>query len=174
MNLLSYFGSETPTKQNPAHESMYKDKPFVSEATISQAIQNGNLSISAQQTTGLSQAILKPLYFGGQEVPPDYVFIARRYVFAMVNPKPVTDGHILICPTRQVKSMQELTELETLELFACAKEVVNKFEDNFRVKNFMFLIQDGSYAGKKESGVYLQLIPREDQKAEINKQFTDA
>ena len=122
----------------------------------------------------MSQAILKPLYFGGQEVPADYVFIARRYVFAMVNPKPVTDGHVLICPTRQVKSMQELTELETLELFACAKEVVVKFEDFFKVKNFMFLIQDGTYAGKKESGVYLQLIPREDQKQEIQNQFSSA
>ena len=80
----------------------------------------------------------------------------------MVNPKPVTDGHVLICPTRQVTSMKDLTELETLELFACAKEVTAKFEDNFRVKNFMFLIQDGSSSGKKEQGVYLQIIPREE------------
>ena len=92
----------------------------------------------------------------------------------MVNPKPVTDGHILICPTRQVSSITELTELETLELFACAKEVATKFEDIFKVKNMMFLIQDGSSAGKKENGVYLQLIPREDQKQEIQNQFSAA
>ena len=74
----------------------------------------------------------------------------------MVNSKPVTDGHVLICPTRQVKSMKDLTELETLELFACARECAAKFEDNFRVKNFMFLIQDGAASGKKEeTGVYL-------------------
>ena len=104
----------------------------------------------------MNQAILKPLFFGGQQVQQEHVFIARRYVFAMVNSKPVTDGHVLICPTRQVKSMKDLTELETLELFACARECAVKFEDNFRVKNFMFLIQDGASSGKKEeTGVYL-------------------
>ena len=52
--------------------------------------------------------------------------------------------------------MKDLTELETLELFACARECAAKFEDNFRVKNFMFLIQDGAASGKKEeTGVYL-------------------
>ena len=80
----------------------------------------------------------------------------------MINPKPVTDGHVLIVPTRQVNTLQELTELEILELWASAKEVASKFEDAFKVRNFMFLIQDGQSAGRKESGVYLQVIPRED------------
>ena len=109
----------------------------------------------------------KPLYFAGQEILPKYVFIARRYCFAMVNPKPVTDGHVLVCPVRQVTAFHQLTELETLEMFATAKEIVSKFEDNFRVKNFMFLIQDGQSAGFKQNGVYLQIIPREEQKHEI-------
>ena len=65
----------------------------------------------------------------------------------MVNPKPVTDGHVLVCPVRQVTSFKQLTELETLEMFATAKEIATKFEDNFRVKNFMFLIQDGQSSG---------------------------
>ena len=77
------------------------------------------------------------------------MFIARRYVFAMVNPRPVTDGHIIVCPVRQVTSFSALTQLETLEMFATAKEIVSKFEDSFRVKNFMFLIQDGQSAGAK-------------------------
>ena len=44
MNLLSYFGSEAAPSDNPKHESMYKNKTFVSEATISQAINNGSSS----------------------------------------------------------------------------------------------------------------------------------
>ena len=92
----------------------------------------------------------------------------------MVNPKPVTDGHVLVCPVRQVTAFKQLTELETLEMFATAKEIVTKFEDNFRVKNFMFLIQDGQSSGTKQNGVYLQLIPREEQKHEIQNQFSDA
>ena len=111
---------------------------------------------------GLHNAVVKPLFFDGHEVDSQYVFIARRYVFAMVNPKPVTDGHILICPIRQVQSMSDLSELEILELWACAKEVAANFEVAFKVKNFMFLINDGPSSGNKETGVFLQIIPRED------------
>ena len=67
-----------------------------------------------------------PLYFGNKEVS-NQVFLRRRYVFAMVNERPVTKYHILICPVRQVRSMRELTELEYLELFTCAREIAAKF-----------------------------------------------
>ena len=67
-----------------------------------------------------------PLYFGGKEVS-NRVFLRRRYVFAMVNDKPVVDGHVLICPVRQVSSMRDLTELEYLELYTCARMIANKF-----------------------------------------------
>ena len=51
--------------------------------------------------------------------------------------------------------MSELSELEVLELWACAKEVAANFEVAFKVKNFMFLINDGAASGKKENGVFL-------------------
>ena len=59
------------------------------------------LKVYKQQTSLINaKSVDKPLYFGGQEVSNEYVFIMRRYCFAMVNPKPVTDGHVLVCPTR--------------------------------------------------------------------------
>ena len=67
-----------------------------------------------------------PLYFAGKDVSYKH-FLRRRYVFAMVNDRPVVDGHVLICPVRQVRSMRDLTELEYLEMFACAREVAKKF-----------------------------------------------
>ena len=68
-----------------------------------------------------------PLFFNGKEVS-ERVFLRRRYVFAMVNDRPVVDGHVLICPVRQVRTMRDLTELEYLELFTCAREVAAKFQ----------------------------------------------
>ena len=65
----------------------------------------------------------------------------------MVNIKPVTPGHILVVPTRVVSHFRDMTELETLELFVCAKEISKKFEDVFKVRSFMFVIQDGDSAG---------------------------
>ena len=82
--------------------------------------------------------------YQGELVPPEYVFITRRYVFAMVCPQAVTDGHVLICPMRfNLTSLSQLTELETLEIFVCAKEICRVFEDVFKVRNFMILLQDG-------------------------------
>ena len=62
----------------------------------------------------------------------------------MVSPKPVTDGHVLVCPMRSsAKNLEDLSELEVLEMFVCAKEIARKFEDTFKVKSFMILLQDG-------------------------------
>jgi len=112
----------------------------------------------------------RTLIFGGQVVSMANVFISRRYVYAMVNPKPVTTGHVLICPTRQVRRFKDLTELEVLELFICAKEVVQKFESQYQSRNFMILIQDGKYACSsphEKADVHLQIIPRDEQNTDI-------
>ena len=58
----------------------------------------------------------------------------------MVNIKPINAGHVIVCPTRVVLHLRELTELETLELFTCAKEIAKKFEDIFKVRSFNFII----------------------------------
>ena len=44
--------------------------------------------------------------FGAQQISGKYVFLSRRFVYAMVAPKPVTDGHVFICPTRSVKHLK--------------------------------------------------------------------
>jgi bis(5'-adenosyl)-triphosphatase len=78
--------------------------------------------------------------FGDSLIQPEQVFISRKHIYAMVYVKAIVPGHVLVCPTRQVQHFRDLTELETLELFVCAKEIVNKFKDLFKVKSFNFLI----------------------------------
>jgi len=78
--------------------------------------------------------------FGDKIIPSQQVFIVRRHVYAMVNVKPITPGHVLVCPTRAVTHFRDLTELETLELFVCAKEISKKFEDIFKVRSFSFVM----------------------------------
>ena len=80
----------------------------------------------------------------------------------MVNIRPITPGHVLVCPTREVSHFRDLTELETLELFVCAKEISKKFEDIFKVKSFSFVIQDGENAGQLDMQVHMHIIPRDD------------
>ena len=101
--------------------------------------------------------------YNRQPIQPEHVFIERRYVFGMVHHKPVTDGHVLICPMRQnVYSIAELTELEVLEMFVCAREVVKVFDEVFKVKNFMILVNEG------EMPLAIQVLPREDSMTSTN------
>lgn len=60
---------------------------------------------------------------------------------------------------RKVYSLSQLTELETLEMFVCAREVVRVFDDLYNVKNFMILIDE-----KQENNATfcIQVLPRED------------
>lgn len=54
----------------------------------------------------------------------------------MVYHKPITDGHVLVCPRRKgVERLSDLTELETLELFVCAQEVAKFFSEEFKLEN---------------------------------------
>ena len=101
----------------------------------------------------------------------------------MVTPKPVTVGHVIICPTRHVSNFKDLNELEVLELFFTAQEVAKKFEDQFRIRNYMYLIQDGTASGQmkltegedaRQSCFCLQLIPLDDEKSNLSKQFSQA
>jgi bis(5'-adenosyl)-triphosphatase len=58
----------------------------------------------------------------------------------MVNLRALTPGHVMVCPNRVVQHFRDLTELETLELFVCAKEIAKKFEDVFKIKSFSFIM----------------------------------
>eukprot|EP00347_Sterkiella_histriomuscorum_P000153 403376969 len=105
--------------------------------------------------------------FGDQLIPPEQVFISRKHIYAMVYVKAIVPGHVLVCPIRQVQHFRDLTELETLELFVCAKEIANKFKDFFKVKSFNFLIQDGDQSGQQTKHVHLHIIPREDTQSSV-------
>ncbi len=67
--------------------------------------------------------------FGDLNIHHTQVFLSRKHVYAMVNKKPATPQHVLVVPTRPVKRLHDLTELETLELFTCTREIIKRFEE---------------------------------------------
>ena len=100
--------------------------------------------------------------FGDKVIPSQQVFIARRHVYAMVNVSPLVPGHVTVVPTRVVQHFKDLTELETLELFMCSKEIAKKFQDTFNVRSFSFILQDGDNAGSQVKHVHMHIMPRDD------------
>ena len=49
-----------------------------------------------------------------------------------------------------------------LELFVCAREIATKFEDVFKVKNFMILVLEGKSSHSRFDTVCLQVLPMEE------------
>ena len=74
-----------------------------------------------------------------------------------MSPRGTTSWHTIVSPTRfGVAKFTELTELETIELWVTAKQVMQKIEERHRVRSFQVLIQEGP----NESAVMMHLIPR--------------
>ena len=65
----------------------------------------------------------REIVFGNHIIPQTQVFLIRKNSFAMVNHKPFTPGHVLVCTKRKVAKFQDLTEIETVDLFMTAREV---------------------------------------------------
>ena len=63
--------------------------------------------------------------------------------------------------------MRDLTELEYLELFTCAREIAAKFQQAYPVQSFMFVMHDGELAGDETlGGLCLQAIPSNSSKGD--------
>lgn len=63
--------------------------------------------------------------------------------------------------------MKDLTELETLEIFTCAQELIQKLEDGFKFRSFSLVIQDGLAAGSYYDHVHLHIVPREEASGDL-------
>lgn len=103
---------------------------------------------------------LSDLKFAGFTIPVNHVFYSTSHSFAFVNLKPVTDGHVLICPKRVVQHLTDLTDSETADLFIVAKKVQLVLEKHHGVKAFTICVQDGKEAGQTVPHVHVHILAR--------------
>ena len=71
--------------------------------------------------------------FGTIDIPAYEIFLLRKNVVGLVNIKPITPGHVLVCPRRNVARLQDLTEIETVDLWLSVTEVHKVIEDLLKV-----------------------------------------
>lgn len=110
----------------------------------------------AQQNAG--QKLTSEIMFGPHLIAPSQVFILRKNVFAIVNHKPYMPGHVLVCSRRVVPKIQDLTEIETLDFFITAQEIVRKMETIYKVSCQM-VIQNGIDAGQTVKHAHMHIVP---------------
>ncbi|KOS17705.1 Bis(5'-nucleosyl)-tetraphosphatase [Escovopsis weberi] len=105
------------------------------------------------------------IQFGPFEVT-DQVFFTTPHSFALVNLKPLTPGHVLVCPLRPHPRLTDLSGDETADLFATVQVAQRLLaRAYFRSAepcggSFTVAVQDGKEAGQTVPHVHVHVIPR--------------
>ncbi|KAI5309946.1 hypothetical protein KEM55_002068, partial [Ascosphaera atra] len=88
------------------------------------------------------------------------VFYITRLSYALVNLKPLTPGHVLVCPIRVVPRFADLTTDETADLFLAVRRVSRMISRVYEASSLNIAIQDGVDAGQSVPHVHTHIIPR--------------
>jgi bis(5'-adenosyl)-triphosphatase len=107
----------------------------------------------------MTQKIGGDAVFGDSVIPATQIFLIRKNVFALVHPRPVTLGHVLVCSRRETAKLQDLTEIESLDLLMTAQEVSRRLQLIYKTQ-YEVIIENGKDAGQAVPHVHLHLMPK--------------
>jgi bis(5'-adenosyl)-triphosphatase len=102
---------------------------------------------------------MKIYKFANYEIMESTVFYKSKYSFGFVNLRPITKGHILLCPYRVVKKYNELTEQECIDLWYSARVLGDNLKAFYKTDSIDYTIQDGKDAGQTVEHVHIHIIP---------------
>ncbi|RLN44195.1 hypothetical protein BBJ29_003233 [Phytophthora kernoviae] len=106
--------------------------------------------------------------FGPFRVLTSQVFYETTLSFALVNLKPIVQGHVLVVPKRPVARFEMLDTDEVSDLWTAAQCVGKQVESHYGASSLTFAIQDGKDAGQTVKHVHIHVIPRAVQDFECN------
>lgn len=107
----------------------------------------------------MTQKIGGDAVFGDSVIPATQIFLIRKNVFALVHPRPVREGHVLVCSRRETAKLQELTEIESLDLLMTAQEVSRRLQLIYKTQ-YEVIVENGKDAGQAVPQVHLHLMPK--------------
>lgn len=99
------------------------------------------------------------LLFGEVKVDDSSIFYLRKHVFAFVNERPLIEGHIVIAPTKQIRRLKELSEVEMLELMFTIKSISANLKKFYNTSSVAVQIQDGKEAGQVINHLCVHIYP---------------
>lgn len=90
------------------------------------------------------------------------VIVRTELAFAFPTNIPIVPGHILICPTRCVRTMEELTPQEHEALFALQRQLKPALVHAFGAEGFNYAWNEGKLAGQSVPHLHLHMLPRKE------------
>lgn len=115
----------------------------------------------------MNEKITSNILFGPYTIHSGQIFVLRKNAFAIVNLKPFSPGHVLVCSRRCVPKMQDLTEIEAVDLFMTAQEVAKMLQTVYKVENCELVCQNGPEAGQTVKHTHFHIRPHMANTSEI-------
>ncbi len=88
------------------------------------------------------------------------VIAENDLAFALLTYIPITPGHTLVCPKREVATFAELTNEELLAISKLTKKVMTALEKTFGAKGFNCAWNQGANFGQSIPHFHLHIVPR--------------
>lgn len=102
----------------------------------------------------------KTCAFCNPEIIKAQVFYEGNLVYALLNYKPILEGHSLILPKRHVVRFEDLTNEELAEMGSTIRKVNRAFQNVYGKQDYILILQNGIDAGQTEPHVHFHMIPR--------------
>ena len=90
----------------------------------------------------------------------DRLIFENDFVFSFPSNMPIVPGHILICPKRIVRTIEELSKQELLEIFKLQKILKKSLTKTFDAEGFNYAWNEGGLAGQTVNHLHLHILPR--------------
>jgi len=112
--------------------------------------------------------------FGRFKISPSQIFYRTKHSFALVNLRPLVDGHVLVCSTRVTPHLSDLDTDEYVDLWTTVRSVQDALKRQYKCDSFNVAVQDGTAAGQSVPHVHVHILPRTDGDFERNDDVYDA
>lgn len=93
--------------------------------------------------------------FGIHTIPDYQIFWEGQHFYAMVNLKPITPGHLLLCSKRRIQRVWQLLDEELAELHKASAMIVKELLGD----GATLVIQDGPEAGQTIPHLHMHIVP---------------
>ncbi|EZG55222.1 histidine triad domain protein [Gregarina niphandrodes] len=100
-------------------------------------------------------------HFNTFQIEDDTVFYSSEFSYAFTNLKCFRPGHVLVCPKRVVKYIDELSWVEQKDLVETVQRVAKAMLEFYHLKpsGVTLTLQDGKGAGQSVPHVHYHVIP---------------
>lgn len=125
------------------------------------------------KSVAMEEGACQQQLFGRFKISPSQIFFRTKHSFALVNLRPLVEGHVLVCSTRVTPLLSDLDPDEYIDLWMTVRSVQDALKRQYKCHSFNVAVQDGREAGQSVPHVHVHILPRHDGDFERNDDVYD-